>query len=51
MLEAGQTLTARLRSTTSFEAGTNLTWRLAVADAKGRELQRQSLDLEKGFLP
>ena len=25
--------------------------RLSVADAKGRELQRQSLDLEKGFLP
>jgi protein arginine N-methyltransferase 1 len=50
-LEPGQTLSARLRSTTSYEAGTNVTWRLAVADAKGRELQRQSLDLEKGFLP
>ncbi len=51
MLEPGQTLTVRLRSTTSYEAGTNLTWRLAVSDVKGRELQRQSLDLEKGFLP
>lgn len=51
ILEPAQTLTVRLRSTTSYEAGTNLTWRLAVTDGKGRELQRQSLDLEKGFLP
>lgn len=50
-LEPGQTLAARLRSTTSYDAGTNLTWRLVAADTKGRELQRQSLDLEKGFLP
>jgi len=50
-LKAGQTLTARLRSTTSFERGTNLTWSLAVSDAAGRELARQSLDLEKGYLP
>jgi SAM-dependent methyltransferase len=51
VLEPGQTLMVRLRSTTAYEAGTNLTWRLTVTDAKGRELQRQSLDLEKGFLP
>ena len=50
-VEAGQTLSARLRSTTSYERGTNLTWTLAVADAAGREIGRQSLDLEKGFLP
>jgi len=50
-LKAGQTLAARLRSTTSFERGTNLTWSLAVNDAGGRELTRQSLDLEKGYLP
>jgi hypothetical protein len=50
-LRAGQTLTARLRSTTSFERGTNLAWSLTVSDAAGRELLRQSLDLEKGYLP
>jgi type I protein arginine methyltransferase len=50
-LKAGQTLTVRLRSTTSFEHGTNLTWSLTVSDAAGRELLRQSLDLEKGYLP
>jgi len=48
---AGQTLSARLRSTTSYERGTNVTWTLAVADASGQELGRQALDLEKGYLP
>ena len=46
---AGQTLTARLRSTTSYERGTNVTWTLAVSDASGREVARQALDLEKGY--
>jgi protein arginine N-methyltransferase 1 len=50
-LKRGQTLSARLRSTTSYEAGTNVTWRLSVTDARGGEVLRQSLDLEKGFLP
>ena len=49
-VEPGQTLAARLRSTTSYEHGTNVTWTLAVSDASGREVLRQSLDLEKGFL-
>jgi protein arginine N-methyltransferase 1 len=50
-LEAGQTLAARLRSTTSYERGTNVTWTLTVRDASGRDILRQALDLEKGFLP
>ncbi len=50
-LRAGDRLTVRLRSTTSFEKGTNVTWQMTVADAKGKELSRQSLDLEKGYLP
>jgi PRMT5 oligomerisation domain/Ribosomal protein L11 methyltransferase (PrmA) len=48
---AGETFRARLKSTTSFEHGTNLTWTLSVSDAKGRERVRQAMDLEKGFLP
>ena len=36
-LEFGQTLAARLRSTTSYERGTNVTWTLTVSDASGRE--------------
>jgi Ribosomal protein L11 methyltransferase (PrmA) len=47
----GQTLSANLRSTTSYERGTNVTWSLAVADAAGREVVRQALDLERGYLP
>jgi protein arginine N-methyltransferase 1 len=50
-LRAGQTLIARLRSTTSNEKGTNVAWTLSVRDASGRELARQALDLEKGYLP
>lgn len=50
-VEAGQTLAAGLRSTTSYERGTNVTWTLTVADKGGREVLRQALDLEKGYLP
>jgi protein arginine N-methyltransferase 1 len=50
-VKAGQTLAARLRSTTSYERGTNVTWTLTVSDAAGREVLRQALDLEKGYLP
>jgi len=49
-LDAGDRLTARLRSTTSFENGTNVTWALTHADAKGREKARQAMDLEKGYI-
>jgi len=30
---------------------TNVTWTLTVNDGRGRELLRQALDLEKGYLP
>jgi SAM-dependent methyltransferase len=50
-VEAGQTLRARLRSTTSYERGTNVSWTVTVEDGSGREVLRQALDLEKGFLP
>jgi protein arginine N-methyltransferase 1 len=50
-LRPGQALSVRLRSTTSDEKGTNVTWALAVSDASGHELLRQALDLEKGYLP
>lgn len=51
VLEPGETLDVRLRSTTSYAKGTNVTWSLAVRTAKGRERLRQSLDLDKGYLP
>lgn len=51
VLAPGQVLTVHLRSTTSFERGTNVTWTLLVNDKAGRQLAKQALDLEKGFLP
>jgi protein arginine N-methyltransferase 1 len=50
-VRAGQSLTAHLRSTTSHERGTNVTWTLAVSDAAGNQLHRQALDLARGYLP
>jgi protein arginine N-methyltransferase 1 len=50
-VEAGGTLLARVRSTTSYERGTNVAWSLIVKDSGGREVSRQALDLERGFLP
>jgi SAM-dependent methyltransferase len=50
-LTPGQTCVARLRSTTSFERGTNVTWTLLVRDRAGRQIIKQALDLEKGFVP
>jgi protein arginine N-methyltransferase 1 len=50
-MAAGQTLSAYVRSTTSYERGTNVTWTLTVSDASGRQVTRQALDLTKGYLP
>ena len=50
-LAKGETLAVKMRSTTSYENGTNVTWTLRRLDARGKELERQALDLEKGFLP
>jgi SAM-dependent methyltransferase len=50
-LEAGEQLTANLRSHSSEEGGTDLAWTLTVASANGRQRGTQSLSLEKGFLP
>jgi protein arginine N-methyltransferase 1 len=50
-VEQGQAFVARLRSTTSYERGTNVSWTLTVRDTTGRDVMRQVLDLEKGFLP
>ena len=47
----GETLTARIRSTTSYGDGTNVTWTLTVSDAKGKDRLKQTMDLKKGFLP
>jgi protein arginine N-methyltransferase 1 len=46
-----ESLHVGLRSTTSFAAGTNVSWTLRVRTAAGRERLRQALDLAKGYLP
>jgi protein arginine N-methyltransferase 1 len=51
LVEPGHTLAVNLRSTTSYERGTNVTWTLVVRDPQDRQVARQALDLEKGFLP
>jgi protein arginine N-methyltransferase 1 len=50
-LEAGETVAVSLRSRTSQEGGTHIAWTAASRDAKGRSLERQTHDLDKGFLP
>ena len=49
--KTGDTVLVNLRSRTSAEAGTHVAWVAAHRDGKGREVDRQSLNLDKGFLP
>jgi len=49
--KAGETVAIELRSRTSLAAGTHVAWIATRRDAKGREATRQSLNLDKGFLP
>lgn len=50
-LKARETIMVSLRSASSEDAGTHLAWTAVHFDASGRSLQRQALDLDKGFLP
>jgi SAM-dependent methyltransferase len=51
VLKAGETAAVELRSRTSMDAGTHVAWTAIRRDGKGREVARQSLNLDKGFLP
>ena len=50
-LEAGEALSAEIRTKSSEEGGTDIAWSLAVTSARGKERARQTLSLAKGFLP
>jgi hypothetical protein len=50
-LKAGETVTIELRSHTSLAAGTHVAWTVTRRNGKGREVERQALNLDKGFLP
>jgi 2-polyprenyl-3-methyl-5-hydroxy-6-metoxy-1,4-benzoquinol methylase len=47
----GEAIGVSLRSRTSLDAGTHVAWIATHRDTKGRETARQSLNLDKGFLP
>ncbi len=49
--KAGDTVGIALRSRTSLDAGTHVAWTATQRDGKGREVARQALNLDKGFLP
>jgi len=48
---AGESLAFTLRSRSSEAAGTHLAWTATHFDNKARERARQSMDLDKGYLP
>lgn len=50
-LKAGEKIGVSLRSRSSEAAGTHIAWTAMHIDAKGKQLARQALDLDKGFLP
>jgi len=50
-VKAGETVMIELRSRTSIDAGTHVAWTVTRRDGKGREVARQALNLDKGFLP
>jgi hypothetical protein len=50
-VKAGETLAVRLKSTSSYEAGTDVAWTFEVRAPDGATRLRQALDLTKGFLP
>ena len=49
--KAGETVGIALRSRSSEQAGTHLAWTATHTGARGKQLSRQALDLDKGFLP
>jgi len=49
--KAGERVGISLRSRTTPESGTTLAWTAVHLDGRGKQLSRQALDLEKGYLP
>jgi SAM-dependent methyltransferase len=49
--KAGETAAIELRSRSSLAAGTHVAWTATQRDRKGRDVARQALNLDKGFLP
>jgi hypothetical protein len=47
----GETISVSLRSRSSITAGTHVAWTATLLDVSGRALDRQAMDLDRGFLP
>lgn len=50
-LKPGETIAAGLKTRSSEAAGTHLAWTATHRDGRGKQIARQALDLDKGFLP
>jgi protein arginine N-methyltransferase 1 len=50
-VKAGETLAVRVKSTSSYETGTDVAWTFEVSSSSGVVRTKQALDLTKGFLP
>lgn len=50
-VEAGESVLASLRSSSSEEAGTHLGWTAVHFDRQGASKARQAMDLDKGWIP
>lgn len=49
--KTGDTVAVTLRSRSSIAGGTHLAWSASLTDKLGKDKDRQSLDLDKGYLP
>jgi type I protein arginine methyltransferase len=50
-IKSGEKIGVSLRSRSSEAAGTHLAWTATHLDARGKQIARQALDLDKGYLP
>ncbi|MEO1206979.1 MAG: methyltransferase [Pseudomonadota bacterium] len=47
----GEGIRALITSSSSFDAGTHLAWSVARTNGSGKVLERQKMDLDRGYLP
>ena len=50
-VRSDETIAIALRSRTSMQAGTDVAWTVTRSDRSGKVLERQAMDLAKGYLP
>ena len=50
-VRAGETIAIALRSRSTMRTGTDIAWTVTRLDRSGKVLERQAMDLSKGYLP